>query len=184
MPLKIGYTMSMNRPYRVFVILLLTTLMLFNYQNCGQQGQFTGLEAIPVSDSSGLQLDEFQGIRVADSQLIMNAFQDYVEVSGTCNTGGSIENRISFYLALGGNPVAATIINLDNLGLTDLHFRSGQCQNGRWNAFILRQNLDGSTLPSGTYDAYFTLELRKEGESFYTKGSTSSPVEIIIFPTN
>lgn len=166
-------------------ILLALGLMLFSFQNCGQQGQFTGLEAIPVGEGQSLQLDEFVGIRVANPQLVMNSFQNHIEVTGTCNIGGSIENRISYYLTSSGIPVSASVVNLDNLSTDELPFRSGICQNGRWHAFVLRQNADGTMLAGGTtYQAYFTLELRSEGQTFFTKGPTSSPVEIVIYPTN
>jgi hypothetical protein len=167
------------RGFLFFVVGCAFLVILLFFQNCGNQKAYeeSSPSTIPVENSPESRLNEFEGVRILNSDVYMNCTDDHVQVGGVCNDGGSVDNFIRYSMThnrqkvVWGNP-PSTVEYLD----------SSRCDNGRWVAIVPKPN--HPSLTTGTafseFEVTFQIYMKGFGQSQYRAGSKTPAYTISI----
>lgn len=161
------------------VLLLLGSFLLVAFQNCAEQSSFEGFgpSVVPISDGLSSGINQFEGLRVLNSEVYLNCFEDHVQIGGVCNTGGSSHNFIRYWMTYNGARVFWGVPpnQVDQL-------EGSRCENGRWTAIVPKPNT--GVLSAGTsyleFEVHFQIYLQELNSSQYKAGSQAPAYTISI----
>lgn len=161
------------------ILFFLLPIILISFQNCSNQSSFEGYtpSIVPIQDGLAGGLNQFEGVRVLNSDVYMNCFDDHVQIGGVCNTGDSAQNFIRYWMTYNGARVSwgmppNQVNQLD----------ASKCENGRWSAIVPKPNAD--VLNAGTsyleFEVTFQIFMRAQGSDIFQAGSQSPAYTIYI----
>lgn len=169
------------RKSKLWTILILTgPLLLLSFQNCADQSYYDAymMTGVPVTDSSS-SFSSYEGVRVLNSEVFMNCFEDHVQMGGVCNDADAADNFIRYWMTFNGS---TTTWGVPPTATTEL---STKCENGRWYAVVPKPTVP--ELVVGTsfldFEMHFQIYTRQSGASSFTAGS-KAPVYTISIQQN